>query len=145
MPNKEGRWVTINGRAIFIGEGQSLEEALNSKGQSKRAPVKKTDNSHKPGTSREAANLKVAQRHRDAIDKLSQSSNIGFRIDPESLKKIPDSQLRGVEASLRAISQGNGTDDDYLDVAEFCSPNSRYLQEEYFKSAFFKELERRRI
>lgn len=37
MPNKEGRWVTIHGRAIFIGEGQSLEEAMNSKGQVKKA------------------------------------------------------------------------------------------------------------
>lgn len=40
MPNKEGRWVTINGRAIFIGEGQSLEEALNSKGQVKKTAGK---------------------------------------------------------------------------------------------------------
>lgn len=75
MPNKEGRWVTIHGRAIFIGEGQSLEEAMNSKGQ-----VKKT-----AGGSKGSASAPKKPRNSDIPEEYRSKYKIG-EDDPDSYK-----------------------------------------------------------
>lgn len=72
MPNKAGRWVTINGRAVFIGEGQSLEEALNTKGQVKKSGSSVSSAASSGGATRERVASPVGFNQEERNEQVKQ-------------------------------------------------------------------------
>ncbi len=119
MPNKAGRWVTIHGRAIFIGEGQSLEEAMNTKGQ-----VKKSS--------------KASGGSLDAVKSLVKDSSIGIKVDDSVLEGMSDSDLRGLKSRLTKVKSGDASLTDYRYIDQRLRPKNP--GKEYFGSQFYNKM-----